>query len=144
MRIIAPPYPYWVRKDHHIYVIHIARVAGLVWPTRSKELKIFKELKQFSSGFKGETRTEVHRRVLDPAFLAAAGRIHAEIERTARAAQRSAPTPAPPATATAQVCPRSVRTWRERGARARQRVSDRKYYRGCSGNHNEYQHQETL
>ena len=32
VRILTPPY--WVRKDHHIYVIHIARVADTVWPER--------------------------------------------------------------------------------------------------------------
>ena len=69
-----------------------------MWPRKSKELTRFKELKQFGSGFKDETRRKAHRRVLDPAFLEAAGRIYAESERNARAAQRSAP-PAAPATA---------------------------------------------
>ena len=90
VRILA--LPHWVRKDHHVYAIHIARVADEVWPRRSKELMRFKEPKQFSSGFKDETRKEAHRRVLGPVFLEAAGRIHAEIERNARAAQRSAQT----------------------------------------------------
>ena len=71
-----------------------------MWPRKSKELTRFKELKQFGSGFKDETRRKAHRRVLDPAFLEAAGRIYAESERNARAAQRSAPTAAP---ATAQI-----------------------------------------
>ena len=71
-----------------------------MWPRRSKELTRFKELKQFSIGFKDETRKEAHRRVIGPVFLEAAGRIHAQIERNARAAQRSALTATP---ATAQV-----------------------------------------
>ena len=94
VRMLAPPY--WMRKDEHVYVIHIARVADTVWPGRSNELTIFTELKQFWSGFEGETNTAVHRRVLDRPFLAAAGRIHTEIEHNARASQlaASAATPA--------------------------------------------------
>ena len=96
VRMLAPPY--WVRKDEHVYVIHIARVADTVWPERSNELTIFTELKQFWGGFEGETNTAVHRRVLDRPFLAAVGRIHAEIEHNARASQRAAPTAAPATT----------------------------------------------
>ena len=95
VRMLAPPY--WMRKDEHVYVIHIARVADTVWPGRSNELTIFTELKQFWSGFEGETNTAVHRRVLDRPFLAAAGRIHTEIEHNARASQLAAPAATPAA-----------------------------------------------
>ena len=94
--MLAPPH--WVRKDEHVYVIHIARVAGTLWPERSKELTIFTELKRFLSGFEGETNSAVHRRVLDRPFLAAAGCIHAEIDHNARASQRSTSTATPAAT----------------------------------------------
>ena len=94
--MLAPPY--WVRKDEHVYVIHVAHVAGTVWPERSNELTIFTELKEFWSGFEGETNTAVYRRVFGRPFLAAAGRIHAEIEHNARASQRLASTAAPTTT----------------------------------------------
>ena len=87
-----------MRKDEHVYVIHIARVADTVWPGRSNELTIFTELKQFWSGFEGETNTAVHRRVLDRPFLAAAGRIHTEIEHNARASRLETPAATPAAT----------------------------------------------
>ena len=90
VRVLAPPY--WMRKDDHVYVIYLARVADTVWPERSTELTRFKELKQFWGGFKNETDIAVHRRVLDRPFLAAAGRTWAEIEHNARTSQHPAPT----------------------------------------------------
>ena len=131
--MLAPPY--WMRKDEHVYVIHIARVADTVWPERSNELTIFTELKRFWSGFEGETNTAVHRRVLDRPFLAAAGRIHTEIEHNARTSRRTTPTAAP---ATTQVRKDSGRS---RGEGSATSLDPKTLPRVC-GNRNHNQHQE--
>ena len=133
VRMLAPPY--WMRKDEHVYVIHIARVADTVWPERSNELTVFTELKQFWSGFEGETNTAVHRRVLDRPFLAAAGRIHTEIERNGRTSRRTTPTAAP---ATTQVRKDSGRS---RGEGSATSLDPKTLPRVC-GNRNHNQHQE--
>ena len=84
-----------MRKDEHVYVIHIASVEDTVWPEKSKELTKFREFKFSRSGFTNGSDAVVHRRVLDGPFLAAAERTHAAIVHDARRSRRPTPASAP-------------------------------------------------
>ena len=66
----------YVKKDHHVYVAHVARMSDDIAPTPSAELTNFSWMAHFREGCHGyDTTNEVHRRVLDPELFSTAHRL---------------------------------------------------------------------
>jgi 8-oxo-dGTP pyrophosphatase MutT (NUDIX family) len=97
---LAPPFV--MRKDIHIYVIHIAMVrsthASSTFPmVTSRELTRFRHFTSFGDAFGSELGDNemVHRRDIEPAFLQVAAEVYRAISMRAQAAPTtSSPRPA--------------------------------------------------
>ena len=88
---LAPPFV--MRKDSHIYVIHIAMVrsthAASTFPmVTSQELTRFRHFTSFGDAFRSELGDNemVHRRDIEPAFLQVAAEVYRAISMRAQAA----------------------------------------------------------
>lgn len=85
---LAPPFT--MRKDAHVYVLHIARVASGYGdsPAPSRELTRFKHFSSFGDAFQSELGNGeiVHRRDIEPEFLTIAAEIHRALSMRAQAA----------------------------------------------------------
>ena len=82
-----------MRKDSHIYVIHIAMVrsthAASTFPmVTSRELTRFRHFTSFGDAFRSELGDNemVHRRDIEPAFLQVAAEVYRAISMRAQAA----------------------------------------------------------
>jgi 8-oxo-dGTP pyrophosphatase MutT (NUDIX family) len=93
--------PYWMAKDDHDYVIHIAKLLPGAPPIRpTAEILTYGHFAGFANGFQDELVAPqiVHRRVLDPEFLILAASAHASLlkatsgRRSSRLLSSSAPT----------------------------------------------------
>lgn len=85
---LAPPFT--MRKDAHVYVLHIARVASRHndSPTPSRELTRFKHFTSFGDAFRSELSDGeiVHRRDIQPEFLTIAAEVYRALLMRAQAA----------------------------------------------------------
>ena len=97
---LAPPF--FMRKDHHVYVLHIVMIrsthASSAFPmVTSRELTRFRHFTSFNDAFHSELGDGelVHRRDIEPAFLVIAADIYRAISMRAQAAATTtAPRPA--------------------------------------------------
>ena len=88
---LAPPYR--MVKNEHIYVIHVAKLLpGAPSPRTNNEILAHKHFTGFSNKFADEivAPSIVHRRVLDPEFLAIVCKIHTDLLKPARQRARCA------------------------------------------------------
>ena len=97
---LAPPF--FMRKDHHVYVLHIAMIrpahADPALPmVTSRELTHFRHFTSFGDAFRSELGDGemIHRRDIEPAFLVIAADIYRAISMQAQASPTSvSPRPA--------------------------------------------------
>ena len=95
---LAPPFV--MRKDSHIYVIHIAMVRSThvssTFPMVTRELTQFRHFTSFGDAFVSELGDGemVHRRDIEPAFLKVAAQVYRAVSMRAQAAS-SATSPRP-------------------------------------------------
>jgi len=87
---LAPPF--FMRKDHHVYVLHIAMIrpahADPALPrVTSRELTHFRHFTSFGDAFRSELGDGemIHRRDIEPAFLAIAADLYRAISMQAQA-----------------------------------------------------------
>ena len=88
---LAPPF--FMRKDSHVYVLHIAMVrsthAASTFPmVTSRELTRFRHFTSFGDAFQSELGDDeiVHRRDIEPAFLKVAAEVYRAVLMRAQAA----------------------------------------------------------
>ena len=93
---LAPPFR--MRKDDHVYVLHIATIhsthSDSTFPmVTSRELTRFRHFTSFGDAFRSELADGeiVHRRDIEPAFLEIAARIYRAISMRAQAAANVSP-----------------------------------------------------
>ena len=94
--------PFVMRKDSHIYVIHVAMVrsahASSTFPmVTSRELTRFRHFTSFGDAFRSELGDDemVHRRDIEPAFLQVAAEVYRAVSMRAQAASvTTSPRPA--------------------------------------------------
>ena len=92
---LAPPF--YMRKDDHVYVLHIAMIRsthdGSTFPmVTSQELTRFRYFTSFADAFRSELGEGemVHRRDIEPAFLRTAAEVNRAISMRAQAASTAA------------------------------------------------------
>lgn len=114
---LAPPFT--MRKDAHVYVLHIARVASRHnnSPTPSRELTRFKHFTSFGDAFRSELSNGeiVHRRDIQPEFLTIAAEVYRALLMRAQAAAAQLSQP-PDSDSSAPSVPNTQHALHKRGA----------------------------
>lgn len=101
LETLAPPF--WVRKDHHVYVLHLARIrpSTAAAPVISAELTRFKHFTSFGDKFASELEPGemIHRRDLEPEFLVIAAEAFRALAMRASGESQPSPPTQPPSSA---------------------------------------------